>query len=207
MNILLADDHHLFVEGFKAILSSFKPVANMECLHTGKNVLKKTISGDYDLVLLDLRLPEMNGFDVLKHLQQSTSLTPVIVLSASESPDDVQRAANLGARAFLSKKCSAQQISSVIDRVMLGELVFDNVNQRDGTGGYDQQHWCELHGITARQLEVLRLMRNGLSNTSIAQQLCISKATVKSHVAAIFTAFDASSRYEAVDKAQLFGLD
>lgn len=207
MKILLGDDHRLFVEGISAILRNYRPDIIVDCVYHGGDVVSKTCSDEYDLVLLDLRLPELNGFDVLEQLQHKLCLTPVIVLSASENPTDMKRAASLGARGFLSKKCSAQQIFSAIDRVMLGEVVFVESGQPNQLIKADQQNWCNLHGITPRQLEVLRLMKHGLTNSSIAENLCISQATVKTHVAAIFKAFNSSSRSESVSKAQLLGLD
>lgn len=207
MKILLADDHLLFVEGIVAILGTYRPDITVVSVHSGGVVVDEIFNGDYDLVLLDLRLPQLSGFDVLKKLQQSATLTPVIILSASENPVDMQQAVALGARAFISKKSSAQQILAVIDRVMHGEVVLRESEQACKLQQEEHSDWGSSHGITARQLEVLRLMKHGLSNTAIAQQLSISQATVKTHVAAIFETFNASSRSEAVDKAQLLGLD
>lgn len=207
MKILLGDDHRLFIEGLTAILHNYRPEITLECVYSGADVLHKINGNEYDLVLLDLRLPEVNGFDVLARLQDSSCLTPVIVLSASENPIDAQRTASLGARAFLSKKCSAPEILSVIDQVMLGELIFHEGGQPNQIINKNHQDWCDLHGITPRQLEVLRLMKHGLANSAIAHTLNISPATVKTHVAAILKAFDSTNRSESVDKAQLLGLD
>ena len=206
MKLLLGDDHLLFAEGTNAILSSFMPLVEIDVVHNGKDAYNKIVDQPYDAVLLDLRLPALSGFDLLRKLQEEHSLTPVIILTASDNPADAEQAIQLGARAFITKKCSGQEIVSTINRVLSGEIVV--LADQEGAhalGG--NTNWAKQHDITPRQLEVLRLVRLGLSNQSIADQLSISLATVKSHISALFTAFNAATRSEVVDRAQMHGLD
>ena len=207
MNILLADDHKLFLEGISTILKSYKPDAEIDSVYTGNDVLSNLSQNQYDIILLDLRLPGVDGFSLLEEMQQSASLTPVIILTASDSPADAQRAHDMGARAFLSKKMLGQKIIDAIDRVMLGEMEFPSLQNIVQKAVSNSQEWASLHDISPRQLEVLRAIKQGASNQEIADQLFISRATVKTHVAAILNALEVKNRTEAVDKAQLLGLD
>ncbi len=205
MKILLGDDHKLFSEGFSALLRSVRPNFVVTSTYSGIDLLEKIQTTPFDLVLLDLRIPGIDGFGILEQLQSSSSFIPIVILTASENPLDAERACQLGARGFISKKCSGQQIIAIIDRVMQGELVFPDSLTTSQVGGND--NWQRMHQVTPRQLQVLRLIRAGFSNKAIAAQLSISETTVKTHVAAVIKAFDATNRSEAVSRAELLGLD
>ena len=207
MRILIADDHRLFIEGTSAILQSLLDDAVIDCVFDGPGVLTQITREPYDIALLDLRLPGINGFDLLKELKHRMSLVPILVLTASDDPLDAKHARQLGARGFLSKKMSGKNIAVAVKRVVQGELVFENTIAGIGRSQRYNDEWGQLHNITPRQLEVLRLIKQGLSNQAIADKLAISRATAKTHVAAILTTLDAKSRTEAVDAAQLLGLD
>lgn len=206
MKVLLGDDHQLFLEGTSAILKSFIVDVEIDIVFNGTDAYEMILTNHYDAALLDLRMPGVNGFDVLAKLQKSPSITPIIILSASDNPADGQRAMDLGARAFISKKCSAKAILSTLEQVLSGKIVVA-VNHKQTLSSENVNDWANQHGITPRQLEVLRLLRLGLPNQSISERLSISIATVKTHVAALFVTFDAKTRSEVVDKAQMLGLD
>lgn len=207
MKILLADDHVLFLEGISTILKSYEPSAEIDLAHTGFDVVEKVADGSYDVIILDLRLPGLDGFSLLKKFREDACLIPVIVLTASDNPADAQSAKELGARGFLSKKMTGQEIIAATRGVIAGELAYAEKHFGVEKVNSNSDDWAHLHDISPRQLEVLRAIRQGMSNQEIARSLFITEPTVKSHISAIFSALEVKSRTEAVEKAQRLGLD
>ncbi|WP_300427214.1 response regulator transcription factor [uncultured Thalassolituus sp.] len=209
MKILLVDDHQMFLDGLSAILSGSALEADVEVVSNGRDALTRLSEGTFDIALIDLRLPVIDGFALLSELAAINSLTPVIVVSASRDPDDIRRCMALGAMSFIPKSSSGQRIIQTIIDVMDGKTVFDSGAPVKDVPDFlaESKEWAALHNITPRQLEVLRLVRKGLSNQAIAEELFLSVATVKSHLSAIFHALGAQSRSESSKKAHQLGLD
>lgn len=207
MKILLADDHHLFLEGMRSVLNGIFSDVEFECVSNGHQALEKLLGSAYDVALIDLRLPGVDGFSLLEKLSQSLCLTPIIMVTASEDPWDVEKTLKLGAMGFVSKSANGNQIQNAIESVLRGEIVQPNHYAQLSGRSSTPNDWASQHNITPRQLEVLRLIRHGLSNQAIADQLFLSLATVKTHIVAIFQALGTQSRTEAIQKALQLGLD
>lgn len=207
MNVLLADDHHLFLEGIRSVLKNIFSDVKFECVSNGHQALEKLSNNAYDVALIDLRLPGIDGFSLLEELSKSLCLTPIIMVTASEDPWDVDKTLELGAMGFVSKSSNGKQIQHAIELVLRGEIVKPDNNSQSNTLNSTPTDWASQHNLTIRQLEVLRLIRHGLSNKAIAEQLFLSLATVKTHIVAIFQALGTQSRTEAIKKAQQLGLD
>ncbi|BDZ75326.1 DNA-binding response regulator [Methylophaga marina] len=205
MKLLLVDDHQLFLDGLTALLSKADSIDIIETVNNGQEAFEKLMSGQYDVALIDLRLPIMDGFELLQSLSDSSCLVPIIIVSASSDPIDIDTAFNLGAMSFIPKSSSGETILNTIEKVMTGQKVFPDNAASDLKPGAEE--WARQHNITKRQLEVLRLMRQGFSNQAIAEQLSVSMPTVKSHVSAIFQALGTQSRSESSKKAHQLGLD
>ncbi len=204
MKILLADDHQLFLDGLCAILGVREDGAEVVCVRDGHAALEQLLEGDFDVALIDLRLPGRDGLGLLEELNARNCLVPVIIVTASEDPDDRLQALEAGAMGFIPKSASGQQIAEAILAIQQGQVV-----DADTLDGLDQaqRDWARMHNITPRQLQVLRLVRRGLSNQAIAERLSLSTATVKSHLAALFRAFGTQSRTETIEKAHRLGLE
>lgn len=210
LKILLIDDHQLFLDGLTAILYSVPGVQAIDSANDGKTALTMLQTGDYDVALIDLRLPLADGFSILQNMEQIGSLTPVIVVTASQDPQDIHRAKQYGAMGYMAKSASSGEILTAIHAVLAGELAFPDHTLSGVSRPHTsppQQHWARQHNLTTRQVEVLRLVKQGLPNQEIAQQLFLSLATVKSHISTLFKVLDAKNRAEAIRKAQQFGLD
>lgn len=209
MDILLVDDHQMFLDGLKSILITSDLVNQIQCVNNGKDAIAKLDEGNFDVALIDLRLPVLDGFGLLETVNKAGYLIPIIVVTASNAPEDIRRAKALGAMSFISKASSSAQILDTITRVINGELVFPNETDicHSPLLACGKQDWASQHNLTQRQLEVIRLIKQGLSNQEIADQLFLSIATVKSHLAAIFKTLNAKSRAETINKAHQLGLD
>jgi len=206
MKIFLADDHHLFLEGMQSVLSGLADDVAIETENNGFDALKMLSKELFDIALIDLRLPNLDGFSLLIELSKINCLTPVIMVTASEDPLDEQKAIDLGAMGFVPKSASGQEIIHAINSVLNGEIVRQD-NSIFRFEDNPNNNWASQHNITPRQLEVLRLIRHGLSNQAIADKLFLSTATIKTHIISIFQALGTQSRTEAIQKAQQLGLD
>lgn len=205
MKIFLADDHQLFLEGMRSVLANMGSDIQIDSAKNGREALERLTDDAYDIALIDIRLPNLDGFSLLTELYRTNNLTPIIIVTASEDPQDIQLAIDLGAMGFVPKSSTGKQIVTAINCVLKGEIV-----RPDGKGEAsisNSINWASQHDITPRQLEVLRLIRHGLSNQAIATKLHLSTATVKTHIVAIFQALKTQSRTETIRKAQQLGLD
>lgn len=206
MKILLVDDHQLFLDGLTALLSSSDQVISIETVNNGRDAFDLLKTGAFDIALIDLRLPIMDGFTLLESLNNTNSLVPIIIVSASRDPDDIRKASELGAMSFIPKSSSGKEILSTIKSVLNGEIPIQNLDT-PSIPLNKWEEWASQHNMTQRQLEVLRLVRQGLSNQAIAEQLNVSLATVKSHISAIFQVLGTQNRSESIMKAHQLGLD
>jgi len=188
----------------RAILQGLDVVMQVECVHDGHAALERLLDSDHDMALIDLHLPGRDGLGLLEELGARNCLVPVIIVTASEDPDDRRQVLEAGAMGFIPKSASGHQIAEAILAIQQGRLVDEVL-----PGGLDQtqRDWARMHNVTPRQLQILRLVRRGLSNQAIAEQLSLSTATVKSHISALFQAFGTQSRTETIEKARRLGLE
>ncbi len=209
MKILLVDDHQMFLDGMKALLTESDIVTSIEVVNNGRDALRRLQTGGFDIALIDLRLPILDGFTLLEEMNKRNNLTPIIIVSASRDPHDIEKAIELGAMSFIPKSSSGQKIIQTIRDVLGGKVVYSNNATATVSAIFSEEseEWAAQHHITQRQLEVLRLVRKGLSNQAIADQLSLSVPTVKTHISAIFNALGTQSRTESSKKSHQLGLD
>lgn len=228
MNILLIDDHALFREGLSLILKQLEDQVTVVEAENSAQALSqvKTVqeqNSDLDLILLDLHLPDTQGFDLLKEIRSKLPATPVAMLSADENATQISSALNLGATGFITKSSNSQVMLSAVQLILSGGVYVPpailagnegvNVptpatveeNAGDQTAKDSDTESVEIQ-FTDRQQQVLNLMGDGLSNKEIAKKLEMSPSTVKVHVAAILRLCDASNRTQAVAFAKNNGL-
>lgn len=206
LNILLVDDHRLVADGVSSLLRSatFRARVGRETqVDTAESVLNasRRLDGDhcYDLVLIDLAMPEASGFDLLRQLQQRDAPVLSIVLSGSFNGPDILRAQKLGANGFISKFESSGKLIAKIAAVVEGGQCFPASSARPQ--GVDIHEEAAGISVTPRQREVLELMATGYTNKEIARQLEVSIATVKFHVADLFRQLQVKNRTLCVREA------
>jgi DNA-binding NarL/FixJ family response regulator len=206
MKILICDDHALFREGLELVLGQLDPAPELESVGDAEEALARVGEHDgFDLVLLDLRLRGMSGFAALDALRRRHPEVPVVVLSASESPADVQRALACGASGFIPKATRGSELLDALRHVLAGGVWVPPllVGGREGPVRAAR----EPPALTERQIEVLRLLARGLTNREIAEVLRITEETAKSHVKHIYSALDVSTRTEAAMRMRELGLE
>jgi len=203
MKTLLADDHPLMREGVRQVLSQLEPPVEIIDAHDYPSLFAQTaLHADLDLALVDLNMPGFVGMQGITQYRSRFPDIPLVVLSASESPHDIRNALEAGALGYIPKAASTAVMLSALRQVLAGNI-FVPACLGDGNGGLHTVVPADFEalqhsGLTARQLEVARLLAQGCANKAIAGMLAMSESTVKVHIAAIFRALDVTNRTEAV---------
>ncbi len=215
MRILLVDDHTLFREALLHVLRQFDSAAVVIEAATAKEAVRLAAHyHDLDLILLDLTLPGSDGFCALPELHELRPTVPLVILSASEDASDVRRALDAGAMGYVPKSSSSREMITALRLVLAGEVYVPPTLLAalealatvliQATASVVEEK--EASGLTPRQLQVLRLMGQGLSNKAICKRLDVAEGTVKLHVAAVMRALSAGNRTQAVIEATRRGL-
>ncbi|WP_434613273.1 response regulator transcription factor [Azospirillum sp. B2RO_4] len=205
MKILIGDDHLLFREGLRRLLEQLQGEAGFVEAGTFDEVLDQCRAGTtFDIILMDLHMPNWPGFDGLREIQALQPGVPVVVISASEALGDIRGALDHGATGYIPKSSSVKVMMGALNLVFSGGIYLPpgaltasmeaaprrrTVDMSDRSAGY---------GLTQRQREVLECLRLGKSNKQIAYELGLSEGTVKIHVTAIFKSLGVKNRTQAV---------
>ncbi len=195
LKLLVVDDHALVREGLMQTLHQLEDQVTCAGAQDADDALRRLQSEDYDLVLLDLMLPGINGMAFLGVLRKRFPSLPVVILSALDDPDTVARAMRQGASGFVPKYSSSEDLLDALRQVLSG-VVFLPPQLQDAPGG--TRSLSELYGITAGQMRVLELLGQGKTNREIADLLGLTEGTVKIHVSAIFKALKVTNRGQAL---------
>ncbi|MBN8764802.1 MAG: DNA-binding response regulator [Thiobacillus sp. SCN 64-317] len=203
MKTLLADDHPLMRAGVRQVLSQLEPPVEIIDAHDYPSLFAQTaLHPDLDLALVDLNMPGFIGMQGIAQYRNRFPDVPLVVLSASESPHDIRNALEAGALGYIPKAAPTAVMLVALRQVLAGDL-FVPTCLGNGHGGPHAVVPVDLEvlrdsGLTARQLEVARLLAQGSANKAIAAMLAMSESTVKVHTTAIFRALGVSNRTEAI---------
>lgn len=196
MNVLVVDDHPLYRGALATLVRSLFGADAVQEAGTAESALAaRTVP---DLVLLDFRLPTLNGAEAITAFRKRFPSAPVIVISASEDRREGQAAMRAGARAFVHKTESMDAIADVIRQVIGGASVEPRWDAAAPPASATE--------LTSRQLEILGMLCEGVSNKEVALRLGLAVITVKMHVSAIFRALGVVNRTQAALAARRLGL-
>ncbi|MBV9891335.1 MAG: response regulator transcription factor [Rhizobacter sp.] len=214
MRVLLIDDHPLILSALQNVIEGMGDHVAVVGVAGARAAREALAADDFDLCLLDLRLGDADGFDLLIELRNGWPQVPVVVVSASDRSADVIRAIDLGAMGFVSKRASNETLREALRVVMqggiyvppmtMGEDVIPAAGERRGApaatelGHPGRADALAQFKLTPRQTDVLGLLLRGQSNKLIARELDLSVETVKDHVAAVLRALGVNSRTQAV---------
>lgn len=196
--ILIVEDHALVREAMAQSLSRLEP--GVECVEaaTGDEALAVLEARpDLDLAVIDLMLPDVNGFALLGILGKRFPALPAIVVSAMDDDASVRRALKAGASGFVSKASSGEVLLRAVREVLDGGVPTP-VRSASGAAPADGKAPAERFGLTTAQARVLELLAGGRSNREIAELLGLTEGTVKVHMTAIYRALGVSSRSQAL---------
>jgi DNA-binding NarL/FixJ family response regulator len=213
ISVLIADDQALMRKGFRMILEVESDIVVTGEAADGRKAVAEARRLHPDVVLMDVRMPEMDGIEAARWIRQDVQGTRVLMLTTFDLDEYVYRAFQAGANGFLLKDVPPEQLANGIRAVAVGDaLLAPSVTRRlieeyvrrppEGVG----QKAPELDRLTAREREVLQLMARGLSNAEITDALVIGETTVKTHVARILSKLQLRDRVQAVIYAYECGL-
>jgi len=217
IRVLIADDQRVVREGLSMLVALIDDVEVVGRACDGAEAVRLAEAHRPDVIMMDLRMPGTDGIAATADLRQRLPTARVLVLTTYADEDAIVPALQAGARGYLTKDASAEQIEAAIHAVHAGQNHLDPAVQerlvaavisRPAAGeppvpGLGQK---PPDGLTAREAEVLTLLASGLSNTEIAKRLYLSNATVKTHINRIFAKTGARDRAQAVRYAYLHHL-
>ena len=202
MKTLVIDDHTLIREALRGLFGQLNPdTVLLEASDCAEAMCLVEQHPDLDLILLDLTLPDRDGFSMLAELREYHPTMAVVVLSGSIEQHDVNRALELGAVGYIPKTTSHDVMLSALELVFAGGMYIppEILKHEPCPNGEDKDLRSPFAlGLTKRQAEVLELLAQGKSNKAIARTFGLAVPTVKNHITAILKALKATTRTEAV---------
>lgn len=206
IRILVVDDHTLFRRGLVGLLAEMEGFKVVGEASNGQDALTMVESQRPDIVLLDVNMPEMNGIEALAILRKRGLDLPVLMLTISQFEEDLIGAIRAGANGYLLKNAEPETLRQTIKQVVAGKAVLapelmEQVFRLVRSGQYDPANL-----LTEREVEVLRLLAQGLTTAQTGSEMFISENTVKTHIRHILEKLDVSNRAEAVARATQLGL-
>lgn len=202
VRILIADDHPVIREGLSAMLSNVEGFEVVGEAKDGQEVLDLALRLKPDVVLMDLRMPGMDGVQAMRLIHAQCESVRFIILTVYDNDEYIFEGIRAGASAYLLKDVSREELINAIREVHSGQsLLHPRITRKLLERVSSSTEAEQGSTLTEREIEILRMMANGASNKQIAVRLSISSHTVKTHVSNIYQKLEVNDRAEAVAKA------
>jgi two-component system NarL family response regulator len=198
--VLVADDHSLLRTGVANIINQEPDLEVVAEAANGREAIDAFLIHHPDVVLMDLRMPEMEGVEAIRRIREIDPQARVVVLTTYDADEDIARALQAGAKAYILKDIAADALVACVRAVLAGKTYL-----APAAAAKLAEHVTQVQ-LTPRELAAIRLVASGQSNKEIATALDISERTVKSHLAHLFEKLQVTSRTEAVRVATRRGL-
>ena len=214
IKVLIADDHVFYREGVRALLGSVTEVEVIGEAKNGEEVIVQAGNIQPDVILIDLKMPGMNGIDATRRIHETHPDIGVLVITMFDDDDSVFAAMRAGARGYLLKDADKDEVVRAIVAVERGEAIFSpSIAQRmiqyfsiSPTSPSRKNQPDEFAGLTERELEILDLIAQGHNNLVISNKLSLSIKTVQNYVSSILTKLQVVDRSQAIVRAREAGL-
>lgn len=212
IKLMIADDHKLFREGIKALLAITDDIEIIGEAEDGETALKQVRELEPDVLLMDINMPGLNGIRVTEQIMEKYPQTRIIMLTMLEDDASIFHAMRAGARGYLLKGADPEEVLSVIRAVAEGQALFGPaiaarlMNYFKELGAKPTVPGTPFPELTERELEILRLISQGLNNQEIAQKLVLSHKTIRNHITSIFSKLQVADRAQAIVRAREAGL-
>jgi DNA-binding NarL/FixJ family response regulator len=202
--VLIADDDHLMRAGLAELLSSQPEIEVVGQASSGREAIERTRRLDPDVVLMDVRMPGLDGIEATRELTRASSRARVLILTTFEEDDYIFGALRAGASGFLLKRTRPEELIAAVQTIAAGESllspsvtsrVIERMAQQPSPDLTDQ---AKLNELTAREREVLELVARGLSNREIAAALFVEESTIRSHIRRILMKLGLRDRVQIV---------
>lgn len=206
VRVLIAEDHPVYLQGLTDVIRTRAEFALVGEAADGRSALTRIRELSPHVAVLDVRMPQLDGVQVLRAIRRDGLPTRILLLSAFADGELVHAALTLGAAGFVSKESSAGAIGDAIAIVARGEIALGPEMQAALAGELRVRADSEAPRLTEREAQILRLLAEGLSSGEIADQLIVSVTTVKTHLRNLYEKLEVSDRAAAVARAMRGGL-
>ena len=219
INVLLVEDHELYRMGLSMLLDKAEDINLIAEASDGAEGVRKAREHAPNVILMDIGLPNMDGIEATQRIKDFLPETKILIFTSRDSEHDIFESFKAGADGYIMKGASPEQTINAIKAVNEGvgwidpaiaKIVFSNIgvtkNINTNPIDFDNKKEKNSYGLTERELDVLSLMVDGLTNPQIADKLIITRATAKAHVHSILQKLCASSRTQATVMAMKEGL-
>ena len=198
IRVLLADDHRLILEALERTFDEVEGIEIVGTANDGRQVVPLITRTNPDLVLLDMRMPEMDGLTCLERIRKQHPRVKVVMLSAFDDPERVRAALKRGASAYIVKTVNPLDLPAALRQVVQPTIYFGLPPQEDDPAA--------AAGLTERETAMLRALARGLSNAAISREFWVTEQTVKFHLTNIYRKLGVKNRTEATRYAYQHGL-
>lgn len=210
IRILIVDDHLLFRDGLRALIDSAADCELAGEATTGKEAVSLAAELQPDVILMDVKMPDMDGIEATRQIVHTSPHIGILVLTMLEDDNSVFTTMRAGARGYLLKGASHDEMSRAIRAVAGGQAIFSPAIATRMMEFFNTMHPTEVADVfpelTGREREVLGLIAKGTNNANIAKELVISPKTVSNHITNILSKLQVADRAEAIIKAREAGL-
>src|SRR3989454_5401625 len=205
IRVLIADDHALFRRGLNMVLESEEGIDVVAEAEDGQDAIAKAADFAADVVLMDVRMPRVSGIEATREIREVIPTARILMLTVSDEEEDLYEAIKAGANGYLLKEISIEEVADAIRSVVQGQSLISPsmasklLNEFNTLAKQaDEKPRLQAPRLTTRELEVLKLVAQGMSNRDVAEALFIAENTVKNHVRNILEKLQLHSRMEAV---------
>ena len=214
IRVLIADDHRFYREGVRALLADARDVEVVGEAASGDEAIDRAEALQPDVVLMDLKMPGLNGIEATRRVVGASPHVGVLVVTMYDDDDSVFAAMRAGARGYLLKDADQEDLLRAIQAVSRGEAIFSPAIARRLMGYFAALHAggagaapvAPFPDLTAREREILALIAEGRNNAAIAARLSLSLKTVQNHVSNILSKLQVADRAQAIVRAREAGL-
>ena len=208
IRIVVADDHPMVRDGLRTLFDSFPDTELVSEAGTGREAIRAAVVEGPDVLIMDLGMPDLDGFAATAEIGRVAPQVAVLVLTMSDDDDTVFAAMRAGARGYLVKGATKEEILRAVTAVAAGEAIFGPGVARRVLSYFNAPHQQNdpFPQLTPREREVLDLLAGGLSNSAIASRLGLSSKTVNNNASSIFSKLAVVGRTEAIIRARDAGL-
>jgi DNA-binding NarL/FixJ family response regulator len=209
IRIFVADDHPVYRDGIRALVQRAPDLALAGEAETGVEAVQGAAATTPDVVLMDLRMPEMSGIEATRRILEHQPGTRILILTMSEDEDSLFAAMRAGARGYIPKDADSEELLRAIRAAAVGEVIFGASMATRLMAFFSTPRNAPEDAfpeLTEREGEVLELIAQGRSNPEIARRLEIADKTVRNHVATVFAKLRVADRSQAIVRAREAGL-
>lgn len=208
VRVVLADDHPVVRDGLSALLASVPGIEVVGTAATGRDAVRAAVTGRPDVLVLDLQMPDLDGVEAAREILRAAPSVAVLMLTMFDDDDSVLAAMRAGARGYVLKGATQEEIIRSIHAVASGQAIFGAGVARRVVGGLAGPLAAPdpFPDLTPRERQVLELLVSGLPTAAIGTRLGLAPKTVNNHASAVFTKLGVPGRAEAVRRAKRAGM-